>query len=218
RMVLTSSATTIGERKGEVATEETAHRGYYLSEYEKSKHHAEQVAFAEKTRVEVVAVNPSSVQGPGRATGTGKLILSVLKGKLPFLVESVVSMVDIDDCAAGHRLAALHGRPGERYILSGFTTTVSEAVDMAASILGRPVRARLLPIGVAWAGSAGVAAGGTSGAGRAGAGRAPCRRPPAAGGGAAGGGARGPRRSRWDAGSARPFLPVGGSTPPHSPS
>ena len=158
RMVLTSSATTIGERKGEVATEETAHRGYYLSEYEKSKHHAERAAFAEKTRVEVVAVNPSSVQGPGRATGTGKLILSVLKGKLPFLVESVVSMVDIDDCAAGHRLAALHGRPGERYILSGFTTTVSEAVDMAASILGRPVRARLLPIGVAWAGSAVVAA------------------------------------------------------------
>jgi len=158
RMVLTSSASTIGERKGEVATEETPHRGYYLSEYEKSKHHAERVAFAEKTPVEVVAVNPSSVQGPGRATGTGKLILSVLRGKLPFLVESVVTMIDIDDCARGHRLAALNGKPGERYLLSGFTTTVSEAIDLAAKILGRPVNARFLPIGVAWAGSAVVTA------------------------------------------------------------
>ncbi len=158
RMVLTSSASTIGERRGEVATEETPHRGYYLSEYERSKHHAEQVAFAEKTPVEVVAVNPSSVQGPGRATGTGKLILSVLRGKLPFLVESVVTMVDIDDCARGHRLAALHGRPGERYLLSGFTTTVSEAVEMAGETLGRPVDARFLPIGVARVGAAIVAA------------------------------------------------------------
>lgn len=157
RLVYTSSAAVIGEPKGAVATEETPHRGHYLSEYEKSKHHAEQVAFAEKTPVEVVAVNPSSVQGPGRATGTGKLILQVLAGKLPVLVESTVSMIDIDDCARGHLLAARHGTPGERYLLSGFTTTVSEAVQMASRLLGRQVKARMLPIPVAWAGSAVIA-------------------------------------------------------------
>lgn len=157
RMVLTSSAATIGEPKGVVATEDTPHRGRYLSHYEKSKHHAELAAFAEKSGVEVVAVNPSSVQGPGRATGTGRLILQVLKGSLGFLVESYVTLVDIDDCARGHLLAARNGRPGERYLLSGFMTTVSEAVEMAADALGRPVDVRMLPLSVARAGSAVVA-------------------------------------------------------------
>lgn len=154
RIVYTSSAAVIGEPKGVVATEDTPHRGHFLSKYEESKHDAELVAFAEKTSVEVVAVNPSSVQGPGRATGTGKLILQVLAGKLPVLVESVITIVDIDDCARGHLLAAQHGTPGERYLLSGFTTTVSGAVDLASSVLGRSVKARMLPIPVAWVGSA----------------------------------------------------------------
>lgn len=158
RMVLTSSAAAIGEEKGEVATESTPHRGRYLSEYEKSKHHAEQLAFAEAGDLEIVAVNPSSVQGPGRATGTGKIILQVLQGKLPLLIESQVSMIDIDDCARGHLLAARHGTPGERYLLSGFTTSVSGAVAMAGEELGREVKVRMLPIPLAWAGAAVIGA------------------------------------------------------------
>ncbi|MFP3915186.1 MAG: NAD-dependent epimerase/dehydratase family protein [Actinomycetota bacterium] len=158
RMVLTSSAVTIGEERGVVATEDTPHRGRYLSRYERSKHHAEQVAFSEDSPVEVVSVNPSSFQGPGRATGTGRIILGVLQGRIRFLVESDVTIVDIDDCARGHLLAAERGRPGERYLLSGFTMRVSEAVDLAAGMLGRPVSTRMLPLPVAWAGSALVAA------------------------------------------------------------
>lgn len=158
RMILTSSAATIGEPKGVVATEETPHRGHYLSHYERSKHHAEQVAFTEGGPVEVVAVNPSSVQGPGRATGTGKLILEVLRGKLPLLVESDVTLVDIDDCARGHLLAAERGRSGERYLLSGFTTSVSGALRMAAEMLDRPVRPWMVPVPVARMGAAALAA------------------------------------------------------------
>lgn len=146
RLVYTSSAVTIGEEAGVRATEDTLHRGSYLSAYERSKHHAEQVVFAEETSVEVVAVNPSSVQGPGRATGTGGLILDVLRGKLPFLIDSTVSMVDIDDCARGHLLAARNGVVGRRYLLSGFTTTVSDAVGDAAGVLGRPVEVRMAPL------------------------------------------------------------------------
>lgn len=149
RMIHTSSAATVGEEAGEVATEKTPHRGHYLSEYERSKHHAERVVLTEESPVEVVVVNPSSVQGPGRATGTGEMILKVLQGRLPFLIESDVTLVDIDDCARGHLLAASNGVPGERYLLSGFVTTVSEALDMAAAVLGRRVSARMLPLPVA---------------------------------------------------------------------
>ena len=95
-----------------------AHRGSYLSRYERSKHISEQLVLEGRRGLEVVCVNPSSVQGPGRASGTGKLILDVIEGKLPLLVETTVSIVDIDDCAAA-TFWRRSGSPGERYLLSG---------------------------------------------------------------------------------------------------
>jgi dihydroflavonol-4-reductase len=90
-------------------------------------------------------VNPSSVQGPGRASGTGKLILDVMRGKLPFLVESTISIVDIDDCARGHLLAADRGSPGERYLLSGVSLTIHEALALLTRVSGLSLNPRFLP-------------------------------------------------------------------------
>ena len=145
RLIHTSSAVTIGERQGTVGTEVSPHRGSYLSRYERSKHLSESVLFDEAGALEVVAVNPSSVQGPGRDTGTGKLILDVLNGRLPFLVESRVSIVDIDDCAKGHHLAAERGVPGERYILSGPSFDIRTALELLRQVTGRDLDPRFLP-------------------------------------------------------------------------
>ena len=130
RLVHTSSAVTIGEDPGMVGTEESKHRGYFLSEYERSKTVAERLIFDSARDIEVVSVNPSSVQGPGRPTGTGALLLAAARGSLPLLVDTTISLIDIDDCARGHLLAAHHGRPGERYILSGATTSVRDAMTL----------------------------------------------------------------------------------------
>lgn len=145
RLVHTSSAVTIGERQGEVGSEESGHRGFFLSEYERTKFIGEQRLFARAGDLEVVAVNPSSVQGPGRATGTGKLILDVVNGRLRYLVDSPISLVDIDDCARGHLLAANRGEPGGRYVLSGGTLGVREAVRIAAEASGRRLDPRFVP-------------------------------------------------------------------------
>ena len=145
RVVHTSSAATLGEERGTIGTERSVHRGSYLSAYERSKHLSELAVFAEASTVEVVSVNPSSVQGPGRASGTGKLILDVVNGRLPVLVDSAVSIVDIDDCARGHLLAAESGRSGSRYLLNSFTTTVAEALERIEGILDRPLRVRFVP-------------------------------------------------------------------------
>lgn len=145
RLVHTSSAVTIGEGRGEVGTEDSEHRGFFLSEYERTKFLGEQRLFAESVGLEVVAVNPSSVQGPGRATGTGKLILDVVNGRLRYLVDSPISLVDIEDCARGHLLAAVSGEPGNRYILSGGTLGVREAVQIAAGASGRDLDPRFVP-------------------------------------------------------------------------
>jgi dihydroflavonol-4-reductase len=147
RIVHTSSASTIGEAKGAVGREDTAHRGSYLSNYERSKHLAERTVLdlADTTGVEVVCVNPSSVQGPGRSTGSARLIINVAGGKLPVLVDSVVSIVDVADCARGHVLAESRGKPGERYILSGATIGTREAVALVERLWGLPRRVRWVP-------------------------------------------------------------------------
>lgn len=146
RVVLTSSAATIGERTGTVGAERTRHGGRYLSRYARSKHQAELVAFdtARARGIDVVVVNPSSVQGPGRAGGSARLLLYLLRAHRPWLVETSISLIDIADCTEGHLRAASRGTPGERYLLSGATLGVSEAVDLASDTIGREIEPRWL--------------------------------------------------------------------------
>src|SRR5690606_1854700 len=125
------------------------HRGYYLSHYERTKTEAERLVLAGRDDLEVVVVNPSSVQGPGRSTGTGQLLLLAAQGKARVLVDTVFSIVDIADCARGHLLAAERGVPGERYILSGSILTVREVValiDRFRDRSSRPLYLRSGPV------------------------------------------------------------------------
>jgi dihydroflavonol-4-reductase len=151
RLVHTSSAATIGEAPGTVGREDTQHRGWFLSDYERSKTEGEAAALAagRESGVEVVCINPSSVQGPGRTRGTGRILLAFLDGRLKLFVDTNVSLVDIDDCAEGHLLAAERGDAGKRYLLNGMTLTITEALALAADIAGVQRRPRLLPRPVA---------------------------------------------------------------------
>lgn len=158
RVVYTSSAATIGEARGVVATESSPHRGHYLSAYERSKHEAERAALAAAAQagVELVSVNPASVQGPGRTRGTARILIDALNGRLRMVVDSRLSIVDVADCAEGHLLAERHGVPGERYLLSGVTMTVREAVALLGRIAGHEEHPRRLPPPVAMALATGV--------------------------------------------------------------
>jgi dihydroflavonol-4-reductase len=158
RVVYTSSAATIGEAHGTVGREDSPHRGWFLSAYERSKFEAERAAFAaaRAAGIELVSVNPASVQGPGRRHGTAKLLLDYLNEKLPFVVDSRLSLVDVADCTRGHLLAEANGRPGERYVLSGVTLTVRETFDLLGRVSGLEARPRTLPPAVARAGAIAV--------------------------------------------------------------
>ena len=151
RMVYTSSAAALGERPGTVGTEDSAHRGSYLSAYDRSKHEGEHAVFAvaAETGVEVVAVNPSSVQGPPRTGGNGGIIIAYLNGKLPAFVETQVSVVDIEDCVEGHLLAAERGESGRRYVLNGATLHSLEALELVSELSGVRDRVRMVPPAVA---------------------------------------------------------------------
>jgi dihydroflavonol-4-reductase len=155
RVVHTSSAVTMGEAAGVVATEATEHRGSHLSHYERSKHRGEQAVLAEgaRTGVEVVCVNPSSVQGPGRTGGTGSLLIGYLSGRLRWTVDATFSLVFVDDCTRAHLLAERRGVPGERYLVSGATLRVPEAVALLGRVGGVERRVRYLPAWTAVAGA-----------------------------------------------------------------
>jgi dihydroflavonol-4-reductase len=147
RVVLTSSAASLGEAAGTVGREDSPHRGSYLSVYERSKHEGELAAFATARRagIELVSINPSSVQGPGRAGGTGRIMIAYLNGRLRAFVATNISIVDIADCVEGHLLGAERGRAGERYVLSGATISSREALDIVSGLSGVRHNVRFLP-------------------------------------------------------------------------
>ena len=147
RLVHTSSAATIGEPPGVVGDESTVHRGWYLSTYEQTKTEGERSALRVAAEVgqDLVLVNPSSVQGPGRAGGTGRFLLAFLDGRLRVFVKTWVSMVDIRDAVEGHLLAAERGQAGERYLLSGIRLSITDALVLAADVAGVKRSPHLLP-------------------------------------------------------------------------
>lgn len=147
RVVYTSSAATIGEPVGVAGSESTPHRGSYNTAYERSKHLAEIAAFNDARRlgVDLVAVNPSSVQGPGRTGGTAKILVGYLNGSLRFVVDTRMSIVFIDDVVRAHLAAETRGVAGERYLVSGWSATVGEAIEVFARITGVERSVRYLP-------------------------------------------------------------------------
>jgi dihydroflavonol-4-reductase len=154
RVVHTSSAATLGEEAGTVGREDSPHRGWFLSPYERTKYLGERTALAlgRELGVDVVSVNPASVQGPGRATGTGRLFVRIANARAAALFRTWISVVDVDDCAEGHVLAAERGRPGARYVLCGASLPLSRAVEVLRARLGRPEHVVWVPRAVVRAG------------------------------------------------------------------
>lgn len=163
RVVFTSSAATIGEPRGVIGTEDTPHRGTFLSAYERSKFLAERsvIELGAELGLDVVCVNPSSVQGPGRTEGSARLLLGLVNARLPVIVETFLSIVDVDDCTRGHLAAETRGRPGGRYILNGASLTTRRATALVQTVAGRPRHVLRVPRAVAPA--AGAAAGWAAG-------------------------------------------------------
>jgi dihydroflavonol-4-reductase len=53
-------------------------------------------------------------------------------------VDTGLNIVDVEDVAVGHLLAAERGGVGERYILGGANLSLKKVLDLVAEISGRP--------------------------------------------------------------------------------
>jgi len=149
RVVHTSSVAGMGVAEGMIGSEATVHNGEYQSAYGRSKHRGEQAAMetALDRGIDCVVVNPVSVQGVGRSSGSAELFVRALTARRPILADVTVSIVDRADCTKGHLLAAEQGIAGERYILSGHSVSVSELVNLMSAMLDRPLNPRWISEG-----------------------------------------------------------------------
>jgi dihydroflavonol-4-reductase len=122
--------------------------------YKRSKFLGEEVVrdFARKG-LPVVIVNPAAPVGVGdhKPTATGQVIVDFLNGRMPAYVEGGMNIVDVDDVATGHLLAAEKGRIGERYILGGQNLSLKQVLDLLSEVSGRPQVGLRIPHGVALA-------------------------------------------------------------------
>ncbi|MBL9016464.1 MAG: NAD-dependent epimerase/dehydratase family protein [Myxococcales bacterium] len=132
RMVLASTSGTIGVSKDEEILDESAP---YAEEivagwpYYASKIYQERLAFeyGQKLGIEVVAVNPSLLLGPGdrRLSSTGD-VRKFLKKQIPTVPDGGINFVDARDAALATAAALEHGRAGQRYLLGGPNWTMKE--------------------------------------------------------------------------------------------
>jgi len=151
RVVYTSSVAALGlSQDGRPADETTPTRlDQVVGHYKKSKYLAEQVALECSKDVPIVIVNPSFPVGPRdiKPTPTGQTILDFLNRKMPAYIETGMNVVDVEDVALGHWLAAQKGRIGERYILGGENVTMKRVLELLAEITGLPAPTARVPYG-----------------------------------------------------------------------
>jgi dihydroflavonol-4-reductase len=71
-----------------------------------------------------------------KPTPSGKMIIDIINKKMPGYIEGGINVVDVEDVARGHILAAEKGNLGERYILGNENMSVSQFFGLIGEISG----------------------------------------------------------------------------------
>ncbi|MEW6554474.1 MAG: hopanoid-associated sugar epimerase [Actinomycetota bacterium] len=149
KVVYTSTANTMGAHgAGNYANE-----GAEFNQWKTGDHYAISKYLAEiearkicARGLPVVTVNPTLVIGVRdiKPTPSGALIVDIANRDMPGYIDGATNIIDVEDVARGHLLAAAKGRVGERYILGNENVTVGDLFRLVAEIAGvRPPRLKL---------------------------------------------------------------------------
>lgn len=139
KVVYTSTLAVNSDTRGQVVDETYRYRGRHLSEYDRTKAEAHELANGLAAEgVPVVIVMPGGIYGPGDTSQVGELIARVVAGKRAEAPRGggELTWAHVSDVARGHILAMERGRVGESYMLAGDRATLAELLQRAARIAG----------------------------------------------------------------------------------
>ncbi|MCE9593236.1 MAG: SDR family NAD(P)-dependent oxidoreductase [Planctomycetes bacterium] len=151
RIVHVSSVVAVGHSPATdvLLDEDAPFNGAELAvDYVTTKREAEELALAASRTLDVVAINPGAIFGPGGAgANTLRFLNQVASGKLAFLAPpGSIAPVAVEDVVRGARLALERGRSGRRYLLVDSARSLLDCFRSAARELGvAPVRRRAPP-------------------------------------------------------------------------
>ena len=139
RLVHTSSVVAIGLSTDGRPCDETCawnfDREGLVDAYSLTKHQAEDVVRG--SAIDYVIVNPTYMFGPRDARpSSGKLIVDVVRRRVPGWTPGYNNFVDVRDVARGMIAAWQRGKRGERYILGGNDMTYRDVFIAIAEVAG----------------------------------------------------------------------------------
>lgn len=148
-IVHTSTVAILKQPPGRHAQEDDLAPEHELTvHYQRSKYLGEQKALGlAAAGAPVVVASPSAPMGPFdvKPTPTGRVVLDFLRRRMPGYMETGLNVIDVQDCARGHVLAARAGKPGRRYILAHANLSILEIFRALAELTGIPAPAFKVP-------------------------------------------------------------------------
>lgn len=102
---------------------------------------------AARSGLPVITVYPTLPVGPGdrHMTAPTRMVLDLLRGDTPAMLEARLNFIAVEDAARGTILAAERGTPGGRYILGGQNMTIGEFLALLGDVSARPMPTRRVP-------------------------------------------------------------------------
>jgi dihydroflavonol-4-reductase len=146
-IVYVSSYVALLPANGRVLTAESP-LGTSRLPYSRSKADSERVARGYQDTGAPVAISyPGMVWGPHdpHLGESNRLAVQILRGRLPFIPDGGVPIVDVRDVAELHARLIEQGRGPRRYMAGGAYVPFPELVDSLARATGRAIRHRALP-------------------------------------------------------------------------
>ena len=148
RLIHTSSIAAYGIHHDKVITEETEQLGdQCFANYYQTKLLSERLvkkAVREKG-LDAVILNPCHLVGPWDAHNWSQMLTMVANEKLPGVPPGYGSFCHIEEIVKAHLQAAIKGKKGENYILSGADASFVEFVSEIGKLLGKKVPVKPMP-------------------------------------------------------------------------
>ena len=97
--------------------------------------------------IETVSINPTSVLGKNdfKPSRLGKIIKGVYSGKLPFLVDGGLDVIDVGDLSKAIYSSISNGKDGESYLISGKFRSFKEIYEVITKYQDKKSRIFFFP-------------------------------------------------------------------------